>query len=324
MLGSSIFFGGSVVAALLAGMISLFAPCCVSVMLPAYFAASFHNKRLRIAMTFLFAAGIATVILPLVLGASAIRRILINDHTTVYLIGGILLLALGIFTLLGGKLRLPSPAGRPTATGPFGVYSLGLFSGVASSCCAPVLAGVIALSGVTASTLRAAGLGFAYVFGMVAPLMLMSALWDRYDWKTARLFRPRSITWRIGSWRRTLSGTSLVSGLMLITMGGWALMAARTGGMRAVTGGWQATLLLDLQDAGHRITRALSWLPNWAAWLTFVVMVALLGRAAVHQIRHAASPPANDPDNEPGGQATNTDTDQTAASTVDLLEEAHP
>lgn len=31
------------------------------------------------------------------------------------------------------------------------VYSLGIFSGVASLCCAPVLAGVIALSSVTSS-----------------------------------------------------------------------------------------------------------------------------------------------------------------------------
>ncbi len=62
---SSIFFGGSVVAAVVAGSIALFAPCCISVMLPAYFASSFQNRRLLVAMTFLFAAGVATVILPI-------------------------------------------------------------------------------------------------------------------------------------------------------------------------------------------------------------------------------------------------------------------
>jgi len=34
---SSIFLGGSAVAAFVAGVIALFAPCCISVMLPAYF-----------------------------------------------------------------------------------------------------------------------------------------------------------------------------------------------------------------------------------------------------------------------------------------------
>ena len=66
-MNSSIFFGGSVLAAVIAGMIALFAPCCISVMLPAYFASSFQNRRLLVAMTFLFAAGIATVILPIAL-----------------------------------------------------------------------------------------------------------------------------------------------------------------------------------------------------------------------------------------------------------------
>lgn len=42
-LGSALFFGGSVIAAVLAGAVALFAPCCISVMLPAYFATAFHD-----------------------------------------------------------------------------------------------------------------------------------------------------------------------------------------------------------------------------------------------------------------------------------------
>src|SRR5437016_11010596 len=96
---SGIFFGGSVVAAVVAGCVALFAPCCVSVMLPAFFAASFQNRRVLVAMTFVFAAGVATVILPIALGASFVRRVLIGDHTWVYIAGGIVLLVLGAYTL---------------------------------------------------------------------------------------------------------------------------------------------------------------------------------------------------------------------------------
>jgi cytochrome c biogenesis protein CcdA len=39
---TGVFFGGSLVAATVAGMIALFSPCCISVMLPAYFASSFQ------------------------------------------------------------------------------------------------------------------------------------------------------------------------------------------------------------------------------------------------------------------------------------------
>jgi len=145
---SSIFFGGSFIAAVVAGMIALFAPCCISVMLPAYFAGSFQNRKLLVAMTFLFAAGIATVILPLAMGASALRQLITGQHTIVYVVGGLMMLGLGAYTLLGGHLHIPMPGRRAGGKGgPFSVYSLGVFSGVASSCCAPVLAGVIALSG---------------------------------------------------------------------------------------------------------------------------------------------------------------------------------
>src|SRR5438270_535130 len=155
-MSSSIFFGGSLLAAIIAGAIALFAPCCISVMLPAYFASSFQNRRLLVAMTFLFAAGIATVILPIAMGASVLRQLLTSQHTAIYVTGGVLMLALAIYVLLGGQIHLPMPGRRAGGkTGMLSVYSLGIFSGVASSCCAPVLAGVIALSSVASSSWRA-------------------------------------------------------------------------------------------------------------------------------------------------------------------------
>ncbi len=111
-MSSSIFFGGSVLAAIIAGAIALLAPCCISVMLPAYFASSFHNRRLLVAMTFLFAAGIATVVLPIAMGASIIRQLLTTQHTPIYVIGGILMLLLGGYVLLGGQFHLPMPGRR--------------------------------------------------------------------------------------------------------------------------------------------------------------------------------------------------------------------
>src|SRR5712692_5383532 len=219
-MSSSIFFGGSLVAAVVAGAVALFAPCCISVMLPAYFASSFQNRRTLVAMTFIFGAGIATVILPIAMGAAALRQLVTGHHTLVFTAGGVVMLALGVYTLLGGKMRLPMPGGRASArAGPLGVWSLGVFSGVASSCCAPVLAGVVALSGVASSFGLALGLGIAYVFGMVAPLFTVAVLWKRRDWRSSRLFRPRSFSWRLGPMRRTISGSALASGLLLVAMG---------------------------------------------------------------------------------------------------------
>ena len=282
---SSIFFGGSVIAAVVAGVIALFAPCCISVMLPAYFASSFQNRRLLVAMTFVFAAGVATVILPIALGAAVVRQFITTEHRTIYLAGAALMLGLAAYTLLGGEIHLPMP-GRRTGgkAGPLGVYSLGIFSGVASSCCAPVLAGVVALSGIASSFALALGLGAAYVFGMVTPLFVIALLWERFDWRSSRLFRPRTVSWRLGPLRRTLTATSLASGLLLAVMGGATLWVGLTTDSMAATTGWQARFSVRLQHYGQVVTDALSRLPGWAAIALLVIVGGLLAWRAAGQV----------------------------------------
>ncbi len=302
---SSVLLGGSVVAAVLAGTIALLAPCCFSVMLPAYFASSVQNRRALVGMTFLFAAGVATVILPLALGAVALRRVLIEGHTYVYVGGGLLVLALALYTLAGGELRLPIPGRAPSRRGgprgcggvprrAWGVYTLGAFSGVASSCCAPVLAGVVALAGVGGSLAAGAGLGLAYVFGMVAPLFVLALVWDRWGERAARLFKPRTFTWRIGSLRRTLSGSAVASGVLLALMGGGMIWVGLAGAAMPSTTGWQASFTLALQRAGRAATDALGWLPAWAAVFTLVAIVAGLARLAWRQTHAHADLDASD------------------------------
>lgn len=282
---SSIFFGGSVVAAVTAGVIALFAPCCISVMLPAYLASSFQNRRVLVAMSFIFAAGVATVIMPLVLGASVLRHLLVSQHTVVYGAGGAIMLGMGLYTLAGGKMQLPMPGRRAAGNaGPLGIYSLGMFSGVASSCCAPVLAGVIALSGVASSFGLALGLGGAYVFGMVAPLFLISLLWERYDWRSSGLFRTRTVTWRVGPLKRTIPVAALASGLLLVAMGIGTLWIGLAYDAMAPSSHWAAAFALRLQHYGQIVTEALAWLPNWAAATLLLVVAALLGRRALAQI----------------------------------------
>ena len=284
-MNSSIFFGGSVLAAVIAGAIALFAPCCISVMLPAYFASSFQNRRLLVAMTFLFAAGIATVILPIALGASLLRQILTTQHTVIYVTGGLLVLALALYVLLGGQIHLPMPGRRAGGkAGVLSVYSLGIFSGVASSCCAPVLAGVIALSSVVSSFWLALVLGSAYVFGMVAPLFLIALLWDHYDWRASRLFRPRSFTWRLGPFTRTLTATGLASGILLAFIGGGMLWIGLAYRSMPPLADWQIQIAAGLQHVGQVMTNALTWIPNWMGMLIFLVLIGALVWYALRQI----------------------------------------
>lgn len=307
---SGLFFGGSVVAAAIAGGLALFAPCCISFMLPAYFASAFQNRRLLVAMTFLFGAGVATVILPIALGASLLRQIFTDWHPYIYILGGTLLVGLALFTLLGGRIHLPTPGQRAGGkAGPLSVYSLGVFSGVTSSCCAPVLAAVIALSSVAPSFVIALSLGIAYVFGMVAPLFAISLLWERYDWRSSQLLRPRSFTWHIGALRQTLSGTQLASGLLLLALGVAMLWNGLTLKSMYRLTGWQANLTYALQHFGAGITHVLAWIPNWLAIAVILGALLLLAWRALWQ----ATAPAPDAREDAAERAVRNTSDQTAS-----------
>jgi hypothetical protein len=184
------------------------------------------------------------------------------------------------------------------------VYSLGIFSGMASSCCAPVLAGVIALSSVASSFWLALGLGTAYVFGMVVPLFVIALLWDCYDWRASRLFRPRAFTWRLGPITRTLTVTGLASGLLLALIGGGMLWMGLAYSSMPPMADWQIQLSAGLQHGGQVITNALSWVPNWAAAL---ILLALVLGLSWHAIRQVGARPDDHEEPEAATEVANTE-----------------
>ena len=282
---SSIFFGGSLLAAVIAGTIALFAPCCISVMLPAYFAGSFPNRGVLVAMTFIFGAGVATIILPLAMGASLLRQLITEQHLPVYVGAGLVMIVLAGYLLSGGEIHLPMPGRRGGATaGPLSVYTLGAFSGVTSACCAPVLAGVIALSGIASSFLAALALGAAYVFGMVAPLFVISVLWEQFDWRTSGVFRRRAVDLHLGPLKKHLSVSNLASGLLLAVMGVGTVIVGLQGEAMPADSGWQYELAVRVGHYGQLASAALAKLPSWAAAVVLALIVAALVRLAIAEV----------------------------------------
>ncbi|MBV6761429.1 cytochrome c biogenesis CcdA family protein [Rhodococcus opacus] len=161
---SEVLVGTTLLAAFLGGVVALLAPCCISVMLPAYLATGFRHRGGVLPATLVFGAGVATVILPIGLGATALSRLLVSDHVWIFSIGGVLMAIGGIAVLAGWKPNLPMPGARTAKEGSFGsAYILGAFSGAASACCAPVLAGVAILSGAAGSFPVALSIGLSYV-----------------------------------------------------------------------------------------------------------------------------------------------------------------
>jgi cytochrome c-type biogenesis protein len=277
---AELLLGTTLLASFLGGLVALLAPCCVSVMLPAYLATGFRHHGGVVAATLVFGAGVATVILPIGLGATALSRLLVEQHTMVFLVGGALMLVGGVAMLAGWKPRLPMPSARPAQAGSFrSAYLLGGFSGVASACCAPVLAGVAVLSGAAASFPVALAIGLAYVAGMVAPLCAIGLLWDRHQNRLAPLLTARQVSVRIGRWRRQLSLGNALAGLQMIVMGVLAGVLAFTG-TAMPTEGWQVRFAAWLQHTSSSVVDALSWLPGWTVLAVLVVAFAVLLRRA--------------------------------------------
>lgn len=229
-------------------------------------------------MTFVFAAGVGTIILPIALGAAAVSRALIEYHIWIFTIIGLMMFSAGLATLLGWKMMLPMPSRKGGTSGIGSVYGLGVFSGASSACCAPVLAGVAALSGAASSLPSALAVGIAYVFGMVAPLCLLAMAWDRRNWGESRLLSTRMIPFWPGAKRR-IPWITMLSGLLMIAMGILTVtLAVRGPGM--ATDGWQVQVTAALGHSAAVIQRFLSFAPGWIfTAIIFGTLVFLLRKS---------------------------------------------
>jgi cytochrome c biogenesis protein CcdA len=228
---------GSVLAAFFAGGVALFAPCCIVFLAPSYLAVAVKNRRWRLLpLTFVFAAGLGLVLVPITLGMSLVASAVATYHAPLYYAGGALMLALAALSLSGRMMTLPGFLRAPdTSRGETGsFFALGVFSGVASSCCAPVLAGVMTLSALSGSTVGGLALGLAYTFGMTFPLFVMALLWDRYRLGERRVLRARPVRLRLGGRVLATSTVNIAVAAAFAGMGGFVIYLANSGQM---TGG---------------------------------------------------------------------------------------
>lgn len=214
-----ILFAGSLAAAFAAGLVAFFAPCCAGVMVPTYLAAVSDGSRLRVArLSALYVTGVATIVLPITLGASALAAAVSDWHAQLFVLGGVMMLAVAAGLWRGTMLSLGLP--KPALTGSAGsVIALGAFSGAATACCAPVLAGAVALSATTADLVGGLLLGMAYVAGLVVPLLPVGLLADRL-----RGIRDPAVTLRLRGYTKRLTvsrlaGSALFAGFGLLFIG---------------------------------------------------------------------------------------------------------
>lgn len=236
-MGSELLTTGSIVAAFFAGGVALFAPCCIVFLAPSYLAGAVKNRRWRLLpLTFSFSAGLALVLVPITLGMSLVSGAIAKYHQPIYYAGGILMLALAVLALSGRMWSLPSALRAPDTSRGDGAsfFALGVFSGIASSCCAPVLAGVMTLSVLSGSPAGGLALGLAYVFGMVFPLFAMALLWDRAHLGERGFWRAKPVRFHVAGRLVATNTVNLAVAVAFVAMGVFIIALA---GSRDMTGG---------------------------------------------------------------------------------------
>ncbi|KKS97988.1 MAG: cytochrome c biogenesis protein transmembrane protein [Candidatus Gottesmanbacteria bacterium GW2011_GWA2_43_14] len=211
----NLFFGVSLTASFLGGMVALFAPCCITFLFPSYLGTIFKDRKRVVFLTMIFAAGLGSILVPVALGASIIVSFFDKFHTTTYLLGALVMFLVGLMTLFEVKLMLPLPHyTMPKETTVLSTYILGLFSGITSSCCAPVLFAAITLSSLSPTLLSSLIVSIAYVLGIVFPLFFLSLFYEKLSNKY--LYKIKS------SWEKPLkilaSVTFMVSAVIIALM----------------------------------------------------------------------------------------------------------
>jgi len=274
-----LLISASFIASFFAGIAALFAPCCITVLLPTYFASIFKQKSTVFLMTFVYFLGILSIFLPIGLGVSFLTQIFSQYHDTIFLIGGIFLIFLGMTLLLGQQMSLPFSV-HPKLKGQdfISVYVLGIFSAVATTCCAPVLAGVLTLSALPGSVFLGGVYTLAYVLGMVLPLFIIAFTLDKVDFTQKFVAFRKRVSYSVLGQKVSLTFANLFSGLMFLVLGIVIIYLAKTSQLTSHSS-YQVSLNIYLTKFINGIGRFTQLIPEvgWAVIFIalFVTFVAI-------------------------------------------------
>ncbi len=217
--------------AYLGGVLALLSPCSGAI-LPAFFAYSFDTKGHLVRMTYVFYLGLALVFVPISGASSLVNTFILENSELIFAIGGAILIAFGGVALFGfdmGRLAAavgvePSTIGQDriaqAQTEEGKVYLMGAVFGFAtSSCTAPIVSSLVALS-VTTGLSAVAGILLFLVFalGIVSPLFVLALLFEKKD-IAQRMTRMRPRTVRVGPWEHSFHPVHLASGIALVVLG---------------------------------------------------------------------------------------------------------
>ena len=212
----------SLVTAFLGGLLALLSPCG-ALLLPAFFA-SVVGQRLRLILHGgIFYLGLVVTLVPLGLGLGAVGNLLTVYRDVLIIATSVILVLLGLAQAAGFGFdmskALPGTGSlhqrAHQRSGFVRTLLLGAASGVAGFCAGPILGAILTLALAQGDTLNAGVMLAIYGLGMVAPLTILAAGWDKLSPRAMTVLRGRGFRF-LG---RDLHTTSVITGLLIALMG---------------------------------------------------------------------------------------------------------
>ena len=235
------------VAAFVGGVLALLSPCA-ALLLPAFFSSTVGARGALLVHGAVFYIGLLITLLPVGIGVGALAGTVSRHRSTIIAVASVVIVVMGLIQLIGrgfdlsraipGMTRLQNESMR--RTGLIKTLVLGAVSGVAGFCTGPILGAVLTLAA-TRGMAGASVLLAVYAMGMVAPLLLIAALWERIGDRVRSGLRGREL--RVG--RIRLHTMNVVTGVVLIVVG---IAFWLTNGFIAVSDPVDADLQSRLQD----------------------------------------------------------------------------
>lgn len=210
------------ISAFVGGLLALLSPCA-ALLLPAFFASTVGAGPRLLLHGGVFYLGLLSVLVPLGLGAGAFGSIFVAHRQGIVLAASVVLVVLGAAQALGFGFDparlLPARADLHTRaasrSGMAKTLLLGAASGIAGFCAGPILGAVLTLAAAQGEAIAAGGLLAVYGAGMVVPLLVIAASWQRLGRRGRGVLRGRTFAVR----GLRLHTTSVVTGLLIMGVG---------------------------------------------------------------------------------------------------------
>lgn len=212
----------SLVTAFLGGVLALLSPCG-ALLLPAFFA-SVIGQRMRLVLHGgIFYLGLVVTLVPLGLGLGAVGNLLTAYRDVLILTTSVVLIVLGLAQAAGFGFdmskALPGAGSLQqrahNRSGFIRTVLLGAASGVAGFCAGPILGAILTLAMAQGNAWNAGLMLAVYGLGMVVPLTVLAAVWNKLSPRAMSVLRGRGFRF-LG---RDLHTTSVITGLLIAVMG---------------------------------------------------------------------------------------------------------